>query len=86
MEYICSIELGVFGITVYIKKAYTRYNEPIMFSLFNRKSNAVRNWRSHAWSIDPQKTRLTILTTKPSIRLVPPWMFKKSNELLLISY
>jgi hypothetical protein len=35
-----------------------------MLRLWNRKSNAVRNWRSRAWSIDPKVTSLTILKTE----------------------
>jgi methyl coenzyme M reductase subunit C-like uncharacterized protein (methanogenesis marker protein 7) len=35
-----------------------------MLRLWNRKNNAVRNWRSKAWSIDPKVTNLTMIKTE----------------------
>lgn len=32
-----------------------------MLRLWNTKGNAVRKWRSRAWSIDPKVTNLTII-------------------------
>jgi len=32
-----------------------------MMKLFSRKNQAVKKWRSKAWSIDIRKTRITIL-------------------------
>jgi hypothetical protein len=34
--------------------------------LFHRKSKAVKNWRSRAWSIDPKVTKLTIIKSEES--------------------
>jgi hypothetical protein len=34
--------------------------------LFRRKGRAVKKWRSRAWSIDPKKTKLTIIRTEAS--------------------
>jgi hypothetical protein len=42
------------------------------------KDKAVKKWRSRAWSIDPKKTRLTIIVKKETLsQHVPPWMYKK---------
>ena len=35
--------------------------------LFYRKSKAIKNWRSRAWSIDPKVTNLTIIKTEAKI-------------------
>jgi hypothetical protein len=35
--------------------------------LFNKKSRAVKNWRSRAWSIDPKVTNLTIIKTEAKL-------------------
>ena len=48
-----------------------------MLSLFKKKNRAIKKWRSRAWSIDPKKTRLTILKAKTPRRHVPPWIYKK---------
>jgi hypothetical protein len=56
-----------------------------MFRLFETKSKSIKKWRSRAWSIDPQKTRLTIITTKQTIKHVPPWIHNKNVTLNLIS-
>ena len=33
---------------------------------WKRKSRAIRNWRSRAWSIDPKVTNLTIINSEES--------------------
>jgi hypothetical protein len=38
-----------------------------MLRLWKRKRNAVKNWRSRAWSIDPRLTNLTIIKTEAKI-------------------
>ncbi len=35
-----------------------------MLRLWNRKGEAVKKWRSRAWSIDPRVTNLTIIKTE----------------------
>ena len=46
--------------------------------LFRRKGKAVKNWRSRAWSIDPNKTNLTIIVNKGKLsRHAPPWIYAK---------
>lgn len=46
--------------------------------LFSRKSKAVKKWRSRAWSIDPNKTNLTIVVKKEKLsQHIPPWTYKK---------
>ncbi len=49
-----------------------------MLRLWNRKGKAAKKWRSRAWSIDPNKTKLTIVVEKETLsRHVPPWIHKK---------
>jgi hypothetical protein len=36
----------------------------MMLRLWNRKGNAVKKWRSRAWSIDPKVTNLTIIKSE----------------------
>jgi hypothetical protein len=45
----------------FIKKRHTIFEEERNMRLFRRKSRAVKKWRSRAWSIDPKKTKLTII-------------------------
>ena len=40
-----------------------------MLKLWNGKGKAVKKWRSRAWSIDPNKTNLTIV-----------WLRRKSSR------
>jgi len=43
-----------------------------------RKAKAVKNWRSRAWSIDPNKTNLTIAFRKEKLsQHVPSRIYKK---------
>jgi hypothetical protein len=35
-----------------------------VLKFWKRKDEAVKNWRSRAWSIDPNKTKITILVKK----------------------
>jgi hypothetical protein len=35
--------------------------------LWNRKGQAVKKWRSRAWSIDPKKTKITIIKEASNI-------------------
>jgi len=50
----------------------------VMLRLWNRKGNAVKKWRSRAWSIDPKKTNLTIVIKKKHLsQHIPPWIYKK---------
>ncbi len=35
-----------------------------MLRIWSRKGKAVRKWRSRAWSIDPKKTKLTIIKSE----------------------
>ncbi|MBN1358901.1 hypothetical protein JW988_09065 [Candidatus Bathyarchaeota archaeon] len=49
-----------------------------MLRFWKRKGKAVKKWRSRAWSIDPNKTNLTILVKKEKhCQHVPPWIYKK---------
>ena len=51
----------------------------VMLGVWNRKGKAVKKWRSRAWSIDPNKTNLTIIVGKKMLsRHVPPWIYKKT--------
>jgi hypothetical protein len=46
--------------------------------LFHRKSKDVKKWRSRAWSINPNKTKLTIVVKKDMLsQHVPPWIYTK---------
>jgi hypothetical protein len=46
--------------------------------LFRRKGKAVKNWRSRAWSIDPNKTKLTIVVNEGKLsQHAPPWIYVK---------
>lgn len=44
--------------------------------LFRRKSRAVKNWHAQALTIDPKKTKLTIISKKAP-KKVPLWVYKK---------
>ena len=55
-----------------------------MFRLFSLKSKSIKNWRSRAWSIDPQKTKLIITKTKKSVRHVTTVDTQKIGKLELI--
>jgi len=49
-----------------------------VLKFWKRKSKAVKKWRSRAWSINPNKTTLTIITKKEKrAQHVPPWIYKK---------
>ena len=50
--------------------------EKVSMRLFRRKSHAVKNWHSRALTIDPRKTKLTIINKKRT-KQVPPWVYKK---------
>lgn len=40
--------------------------EDTVIQLWKRKGNAVKKWRSRAWSIDPKKTKITIIKVETS--------------------
>jgi len=45
---------------------------------WSRKGKAVKKWRSRAWSIDTNRTKLTIVVRKEKVsRHIPPWMHKE---------
>jgi hypothetical protein len=44
--------------------------------LFRRKSRAVKNWHARALTIDPKKTKITIIG-KNVAKQVPVWVYKK---------
>jgi len=46
-----------------------------MLQIFSNKGKTVKKWRSRAWSIDPKKTKLTLLRMEPAGH-VPPWIQK----------
>jgi hypothetical protein len=49
-----------------------------MLRIWNRKGKAVKKWRSRAWSIDLNKTNLTIVVGKEKVsRHVPPGIYEK---------
>ncbi|MCW4053539.1 MAG: hypothetical protein NWE84_01280 [Candidatus Bathyarchaeota archaeon] len=49
-----------------------------MLRFWSKKGKAVKKWRSRAWSIDPNKTNLTIVVKKEKgYQHVPPWIYKK---------
>jgi hypothetical protein len=50
--------------------------EKASMRLFRRKSRAVKNWHARALTIDPKKTKLTIISKNVPKR-VPPWVYKK---------
>jgi hypothetical protein len=53
-----------------------RSNE--LLKLFNRRGQAVKKWRSRAWSIDPKKTNLVIVVNEANLsQHAPPWIYKK---------
>jgi hypothetical protein len=41
-----------------------------MLRLWNQKGKVVKNWRSRAWSIDPNKTNLTIIRAEPKLETI----------------
>ena len=44
--------------------------------LFRRKGRAVKNWHERALTIDPNKTKITIVKTKTE-KQIPLWVYKK---------
>jgi hypothetical protein len=50
--------------------------EKVSMRLFRRKRRAVKNWHSRALTIDPKKTKLTLVSKKATKR-VPPWVYRK---------
>jgi hypothetical protein len=44
--------------------------------LFRRKSHAVKNWHARAMTIDPNKTKITIIRKKAP-KQIPMWVYKK---------
>jgi hypothetical protein len=44
--------------------------------LFRRKSHSVKNWHARAMTIDPKKTKITIVS-KHKPKQVPVWVYKK---------
>ena len=50
--------------------------EKVSMRLFHRKSRAVKNWHARALTIDPNKTKLTIIHKKVPAQ-VPAWVYKK---------
>ena len=49
-----------------------------MLRFWIKKSKAVKKWRSRAWSIDPNKTNLTIVVKKEKLsQHVPLWIYKR---------
>ncbi len=50
--------------------------EKVSMRLFRRKSRAVKNWHARALTIDPNKTKLTIIRKKAPMQ-VPAWVYKK---------
>jgi activator of HSP90 ATPase len=70
---VCSSE-----ITALLRHDISFFEENVVLRLWNRKGKAVKKWRSRAWSIDPNKTNLTIVTRKEKLsQHVPPWVYKK---------
>ena len=47
-----------------------------MMKLFSRKGQAVKNWHARALTIDPKKTRLTLISTNGA-KCIPAWVYKK---------
>lgn len=70
---------------MFILRYHTKKIRTKMLRLFSTKNNTIKNWRSRAWSIDPQKTRLIITTTEQSLRQVSPRIHRKTGNLELIS-
>jgi hypothetical protein len=50
--------------------------EKVSMKLFHRKGRAVKNWHSRALTIDPKKTKLTLISKKAT-KQVPAWVYKK---------
>ncbi len=49
-----------------------------VLKLLNRKSKTVKKWRSRAWSIDPNKTNLTIVVRKKKLsQQISPLTYQK---------
>ena len=44
--------------------------------IFRRKGRAVKNWHARALTINPNKTRITIVRTKKA-KHIPIWVYKK---------
>jgi hypothetical protein len=44
--------------------------------LFRRKGHAVKNWHTRAMTIDPNRTKITIVKTKTE-KQIPLWVYKK---------
>ena len=50
--------------------------EKVSMRLFWRKERAVKNWHTRALTIDPKKTKITIVRTKKDKQL-PLWVYRK---------
>jgi len=53
-----------------------------MMNLFGRKNQAVKKWRSKAWSIDIRKTRITILDRSISYGVFSDYETEADLEIL----
>jgi hypothetical protein len=51
--------------------------EKVSMRLFRRKGRVVKNWHSRALTIDPKKTKLTLIKKKKS-KQVPPGYTKST--------
>ena len=50
--------------------------EKASMRFFRRKGCAVKKWHARALTIDPNKTRITIVRTKKA-KHIPIWLYKK---------
>jgi hypothetical protein len=50
--------------------------EKASMKLFRKKGRAVKNWHARAMTIDPNKTKITIIR-KNAPKQVPAWVYKK---------
>ena len=50
--------------------------EKASMKLFRRKQNAVKKWHARALTIDPNKTKITIVKTKAA-KQIPLWVYRK---------
>jgi hypothetical protein len=51
---------------IMLSNLFQQRKERLHTKFFHRKSKAVKNWRSRAWSIDPKVTKLTIIESEES--------------------
>jgi hypothetical protein len=58
------------------RHAFAVEKEKASMKLFRRKSHAVKNWHARALTIDPNKTKITIIRKKAP-KQVPMWVYKK---------